>query len=294
MSAHPALDVRFPVDPPADVIDRVETAVHAHDPLAIDEGSSPDGRGAPPAAWRVYFATAEDRDRARADLLVDLDIPGLTIVAVDVPDEPWAERSQGALGAVRIGGVTVAPPWDSPTDAPGPVIVIQPSRGFGTGHHASTRLCLLGLQRLDVTDRAVLDLGTGSGVLAIAAVRLGASTVTAVDCDPDALDSARDNLALNGVSDRVRLVRADLADLRPASSWPIVLANLTAGVLERYADVILSWTTPGGALVAGGITTDQARTVAAAFERGGSANVVDRLHEDDWETLILNRHSQAG
>jgi ribosomal protein L11 methyltransferase len=169
------------------------------------------------------------------------------------------------------------------------LVVITPSMGFGTGHHATTRLCLRALQALDVTGRVVLDLGTGSGVLAIAAVRRGAERVAGVDCDADALASARDNVDRNGVGDRVTLHHTDLAglaglDLAPAA---VVLANLTAGVLVRYADAVRALAAPGGTLVLSGVTTDQAAAVLAAFEADGVRRLVSREREDGWVALVL-------
>src|SRR5205814_826268 len=102
------------------------------------------------------------------------------------------------LKAIEVDGVVVAPPWDVPQGTSKPVIVIEPSMGFGTGHHATTRLCLRLLQRRELRGARVIDIGTGSGVLALAAWKLGARDVVAIDNDPDALDSARANIARNG------------------------------------------------------------------------------------------------
>src|SRR5262249_54426528 len=146
-----------------------------HSPTAINE--IPDG-------VLAFFTTPDARDAALTHLesyeLVD-------VVSEDVADEQWAERSQSGLTPVTVGEVTVAPPW-SVTDelrrtAPGPIIVIQPSMGFGTGHHASTRLCLGLIQRVPLAGARVLDVGTGSGVLAIACRLLGAADVAGVDVD---------------------------------------------------------------------------------------------------------------
>ena len=289
--ASPALDIRFP-DPPAEpgLPDRLAAVLDDHDPVAIDEGAyAPDAEDAPPTRWMVHFADAGARDRAAVALARAFAADGLRLAPVEVPDEAWAARSQAALSAVRIGDLVVAPPWDIP-DAPAEsLVVITPSMGFGTGHHATTRLCLRMLQALDLTGRSVLDLGTGSGVLAVAAVKRGAKCAVGVDCDADALASARDNVAENRVGGRVALRQAALADLAGAELAPadVVLANLTAGVLTRHADAIRALAAPGGTLVLSGVTVDQADAVVAAFEADGIRRLTSRESEDEWVVLVL-------
>ncbi len=270
--------------------DRLSAVLDDHDPVAIDEGAYAPGAGdVPPVRWVVHFADTAARDRAAASVGRALSTEGLRLASIDVPDEAWAERSQAALPAVRVGDLVIAPPWDVPDAPAASLVVITPSTGFGTGHHATTRLCLRMLQALDVAGRSVLDLGTGSGVLAIAALRRGAARAAGVDCDPDALASARDNIARNGVSDHVTLHRADLADLTDTGLAPadIVLANLTAGVLVRHADAIRALAVPGGTLVLSGVMTDQADAVVAVFEADGVRRLVSRESEDEWVALVL-------
>jgi ribosomal protein L11 methyltransferase len=149
--------------------------------------------------------------------------------------------------------------------------------GFGTGHHATTRLMLAALQKLDLHNRTVLDVGCGSGVLAIAAVLLGARGAVGVDSDPDALTSAAENVALNGVGDRVQLRTDDLADLTAPAD--IVLANLTGGVLERYAGTLSALVAPSGRLIVSGIMATES-TVLPALAQFLTLETVDS--EDEW------------
>jgi ribosomal protein L11 methyltransferase len=154
--------------------------------------------------------------------------------------------------------------------------------GFGTGHHASTRRCLELLQRIPVTGARVLDAGTGSGLLAIAAWRLGAREVIALDCDPDALQAARENIERNGATTAVAIVEADLGAL--AKSWPqfdIVLANLTGSLLQRSAGILSALMSPSGQLIASGFREDEFRAVVEAFAREG-LSVAERSEEDGW------------
>jgi hypothetical protein len=200
LTDYPAIDLQF--EPGSDGA-RIEALLYAalddFQPLAIQEHESADG-------WLVFFRDALHRDGAAAALRALEIHPSLTLTSLDVPDEDWARRSQANLRAITVGRITVARPWDVPDAAfrlsdpgsriPDPVtdhivIVIDPSMGFGTGHHQTTRLCLSLLQSIEIAGRRLIDVGTGSGVLAIAAATLGARSVTAMDNDSDALHDAR-------------------------------------------------------------------------------------------------------
>jgi len=234
--------------------------------------------------WLVFFATAADRARAATGLPIVA--PGsVRLAPVDVPDDDWARRSQESLGPVRVGSVTIAPPWEA--GATRITIVIQPSMGFGTGHHASTRLCTALLQRVDLSGKTVLDVGTGSGVLALVAHALGARSVLAVDNDPDAVDAARENLVRNHANG-VTLQVADFRQL-PIASADVVTANLTGGLLVRGADVLSRAVAPGGSLIVSGILRDEEADVLAAFD--GALTLAERLTEDEWVGARLVRAS---
>jgi ribosomal protein L11 methyltransferase len=232
---------------------------------------------------RFFFHSAGDRDRAAEALRVQF--VGIDVRPLDVPDEDWASRSQASLRAVQIGNIIVAPPWDAPVGAGfsrPTVIVIEPSMGFGTGHHATTRLCLGALQQIDVHGRSVIDVGTGSGVLAIAARRLGASGVLAVDDDPDAIAAAAANVRLNQES-RIAL---EIADFRSAKNgqFDLIIANLTGALLIASADRLQSLAIPSGHLILSGFMDHEEREVLGAF--GGCA-LESRAREDEWVCVSL-------
>jgi ribosomal protein L11 methyltransferase len=269
----PALDIRDAVEP-----DLLLAALDDYRPTAIEE-RGPD--------LRAFFADRAGRDAARAGLAA-----AFSVVPLDVPDEDWARRSQDNLTAVTVGRITIVPPWlqsaspRQPTDSGlDPLtIVILPSMGFGTGHHATTRLCLTALQQLDLVDRFVVDVGTGSGVLAFAARRLGAREALGIDHDPDAIQSARENLALNNAIDRVRFEALELRSATlPAAD--VVTANLTGALLVRAAAHLLSALEPGGTVVVSGLQTPDRDAVLAAFS---AADLVWESEEDGWIALVFN------
>ena len=236
---------------------------------AIDE-SAADG-------WRIFFRTTVSRDQALAH--VRRAFPGVAATPLAIADEDWAARSQAGLKAVTVGGIIVAPPWDVPV-----TIVIQPSIGFGTGHHATTRLCLAALQRLNVRGRDVLDVGTGSGVLAIAASRLGAASARACDDDQDAVQAAWENLALNPGAVVTMLV-GDFRSLQLESAH-IVLANITGALLVATASRLMELTSSNGYLVLSGFQVHEEEEVVAAFP---TAAAVERFEEDGWVAVALRK-----
>jgi ribosomal protein L11 methyltransferase len=260
--------------------DRLYALLYYFEPIAIHEDDAGD-------CWRVFFRSADRRDAASASLAAAFPAPLLRTSALDVPDEDWARRSQESLKAIEAGGLVIAPPWDVPgvhRDSAHPlVIIIEPSMGFGTGHHATTRLCLLLMQQLELRGARVLDIGTGSGVLALAAWKLGAGDVVAVDSDPDALENARDNIARNGAAPSIDIIKDDLGTLRIERAH-LVLANLTGAVLVRYAGELRAMVHAGGYLVLSGFAPRDAAVIKTAFH---GLPVIDEKVEGEWAALCL-------
>jgi ribosomal protein L11 methyltransferase len=274
----PALDLRWNAGLDAAAFcELLHAALDDFAPIAVHEDEAGD-------EWRVFFKDRDARDRAAASLAAAFPTELTRIHPDDVADEEWARRSQAHLRSVRAGRVVVAPPWDVPAAAEDViVVVIDPSTGFGTGHHETTRLCLRLLQDVGLDGARVIDVGTGSGVLAIAAARLGAREAIALDEDPDALANAAANVVMNGVEHAVAIERADLADFHAAPA-DVVTANLTGAVLQRHAERLRALVAPGGALIASGFTVDESAAVIAAF---GAA--VDRTaSEGAWMAVRFN------
>ena len=278
----PALEIEWPTPVDSERIEQLIAALDDEGPTAVEERSS---------GVAVFFPSDDRRNRALE--IARAFAPEASVTAVSISDEAWAERSQASLTAIRVGRVVVTPPWARANTASSDedlVITIVPSMGFGTGHHASTRLCLQLLQSWRHDARSVLDVGTGSGVLAIAAWRLGAPRVIGIDVDADALTSARENVELNGADAAVELRIVDLADASDqlGGSFDIVLANLTGAVLERFAPALGSLVAPGGSLIVSGFQIGEDGDVLRAFENAGftEPEVAD---EDGWVALRLSR-----
>ena len=278
MADYPALDLRFRLDSSTAALqDLLYAALDDFQPLAVQEHESADG-------WRVFFRDAAARDDA-ASALASFQSRGLTAVEpLVVPDEDWARRSQAGLTAITVGRITVAPPWDTDAERADDqiLIVIDPSMGFGTGHHQTTRLCLELLQSIPVEGRALIDVGTGSGVLALAGWRLGAQPVTALDNDPDAIQNARENVAANGAEAAVAVDCLELADATFGSAG-IVTANLTAAVLIHHAARLRQLVAAAGALIVSGFSPAEQGAVVAAFDLA----LVDQRVEGDWAAALL-------
>jgi ribosomal protein L11 methyltransferase len=232
--------------------------------------------------YAVYGAPGElpalpDLRAAAGSALVD-------VATTHVADD-WSERWREFHEPVTIAGrVHVRAPWHPPAaGARIAEVVIDPGQAFGTGAHATTRLCLELLLDLQPAG-ALVDLGCGSGVLAIAAGKLGFAPVLGVDRDPLALDATRANARANRVHVDTR--RYDLLRDGPAPAAPTVLANLLGSLLRRLAAAGFAGSEPPAALVASGLLAGEADAIAAAFARRGLRERARRT-EGEWAALLL-------
>lgn len=288
MNASPAVALHFPSGADTALRDRLVALLAEYGLLAIHEDDV-----AAPRTWLAHFPTSESRDAAVAAIEALPDAVTVRLEKMEVEDEDWARRTQAELPAIQIGRIIVAPPWNVPElDRPEAVkerivIVIEPSRGFGTGHHESTRLCLVLLQSRDLGRRSVLDVGTGSGVLAIAAAKLGAPFVSAIDVDPDAVENARENIVRNGLGPRVEAHVRDFTGDTAIAPADLVTANLTGTLLARHARDLARLVRPGGTLLVAGFTEDERDLVTDAFAHEFS--VMESAEENGWWAFALAR-----
>jgi len=235
--------------------------------------------------YAVYGAPGELPDLP--DLRAAAGAALVQVSTTEVADD-WDERWKAFHHPVQVGELYVRPPWAPPRDGLRDV-VIDPAQAFGTGAHPTTRLCLELLLALEPSGPLV-DLGCGSGVLAIAAVKLGHEPVLGVDHDPLALEATSDNARANGVSVAVRAY--DLLRDGPAPAAPLVLANLLGPLLERlaangFAPAAGEKTASGPeALIASGLLVEEADAIAAAFARRGLRERTRRA-DGEWAALLL-------
>jgi ribosomal protein L11 methyltransferase len=209
-----------------------------------------------------------------------------------VHEDDWAEAWKAHFPVLRIGRrLVIRPTWRRHAPAPEDVVIaLDPGMAFGTGLHPTTRLCLAALEA--VADRdglaggRVLDVGCGSGILAIAALRLGAASATGLDIDPIAIEATLANAHRNRLGRRIAARMGSLPSGEPP--FDVVLANLIAGVLVPLASALAAELRPGGTLLASGVFVDREDEVAEAFRSAG-LSVADRLVEGDWVALEVRR-----
>lgn len=203
-----------------------------------------------------------------------------------VPDVDWSRAWRDRLEPVTVGALTVAPPWRAEPDAA--TVVIEPAQAFGTGHHETTAGCLAALAEVDLAGRSVLDVGTGSGVLAIAAVRLGAAAVTGCDTDSVAVEAAGANVAHNGVDVELRLGDVTVVGSR---QFDVVVANLDTATLVASAAALVARLAGGGTLIASGVSLERADEAADALAHAGLPVLVRPGHE--WVVLVGRKSTSA-
>lgn len=246
----------------------------------------------------LYVAPHEAADAA-ATLQRHAEAIGVAVdvAAEDVRDQDWNRVWKQFYRPLVVGDrVRVEPAWMQGPDTPGLVrIVIDPGMAFGTGTHETTQLCMRQLVAwadgataagIGLTDQTMLDLGTGSAILAILAIRLGFGAAIGTEIDAAAVQSAHANLALNGVADRVRLLHGGDPRQAGPARFPLVVANILATVLVPLRQAIVERVAPGGTLILSGILSREARAVADHYAQCGLV-VIEIATDGAWSAIAL-------
>ncbi len=260
--------------------------------VAIDLGDDPQSERVIVRAYLADDGSLDSRKRQIEEALWHLGqirplpAPAFRLIA----DRDWTEGWKESIPILHIGAhIVIKPSWREYEAQPGEVVLeLDPGLAFGTGLHPTTRLCLEALETHVADGMRVLDLGSGTGILALAAAKLAQVEVLAVDNDQNAVVATRRNARRNGVSARVRPLHGSLENV--SGTYDLILANLLAPVLIRMAQDrgLATRLKPRGVLIASGVLAEQEDEVADAFEANGLA-IVERRREEDWVAIIARR-----
>jgi len=236
------------------------------------------------APWPIsrlvaLFDASLDVEAALTRAAAGLDEPAPAHSLAAIADADWVREAQAQFAPLRVSErLWIVPSWRDPVDAAAINIRLDPGRAFGTGSHATTLLCLRWLAENLTANASVLDYGCGSGILAIAAAKLGAGRVAGVDVDPQAIDASQANAAANGV-----VAEFGVPDALPPQRFDVVVANILANALEILAPLLAARVGAGGHVVLSGILESQADHVAASYGRW--FNITPWGSADGWVAL---------
>jgi ribosomal protein L11 methyltransferase len=267
------------------------------DGLSVAAFEEAEGDGVEAKSWLIELLHEEEPDRTRfaatlAAIAERIGLPQVDLTQTVLPGEDWLARTAEQFPPQQVGRFWIhgSHVRERPPSRSVPIL-IDAGRAFGSGEHATTRACLLVLDRLRGGSRLrrVLDLGCGSGILAIAAAKRGAARVVALDNDPTAVATAAENAALNGVARRISCVLSEaFADpaVRRAAPYDLILANVLADPLARIAGPVARHLASGGLVVLSGLLRQQSPAVLASY-RAHRLRQVARIDEGPWRTLVL-------
>ncbi|MBI2313605.1 MAG: 50S ribosomal protein L11 methyltransferase [Betaproteobacteria bacterium] len=235
----------------------------------------------------ALFNEGADLERIVAAAAEAAGLPDLPILRVEpVPEQDWVRAIQSQFPPIQVSSrLWIVPTWHEPPDVGAVNLILDPGLAFGTGSHPTTRLCLRWLDSNIRGGEHVLDYGCGSGILAIAALKLGAGRALGVDIDPQAVEASRANAARNRVT-------ADflLPDAAPETAADVVVANILANPLMVLAPMLAQATRPGGKIALSGILADQAQQVRDCFSQWFGMD--ETLEDEGWVLLAGIRRAQ--
>jgi ribosomal protein L11 methyltransferase len=237
----------------------------------------------------IVTCVRSDDEASAIEIAVMDAAPGARIRRTPVDERDWSTAWREGLTAHTVGRLTITPPWLTPGHDPEHTIVIDPGMAFGTGDHATTRGVVRLMQRVIPPARRVADLGAGSAVLSIAAAKLGATQVFAIEVDPDATENAEANIATNRVAHVVHYFEGDAAALLPlVAPMDVVVANIVTPAILELLPAIEGALAPGGSAIVSGVLISECEDlVRVASARGWRLS--DDYREGDWWSGRMER-----
>lgn len=263
--------------------DAISAALFAAGALGLQEDGD--------ALVTVLTSSPEDARLLEALVSAVRVVDALALVQVsELPDVDWSTAWRERIGAHALGALTVVPPWLAEGRDAACTIVIEPEMAFGTGEHQTTRCMIRLMHGVIRAGDTVADLGAGSAVLSIAAAKLGAARVAAIELDADAIPNAESNVARNGVVAQVTVLLGDAGVLLPlVAPVRVVLANILSSVLIELLPAIAAALRPGGAAILSGILVEERQTMLEVIASDGGWDVVGEESEGEWWAVSIRR-----
>ena len=295
--------IELTVDVPPEYAEPMSEIFHryGHGGVAIEQeaGYNPDEGESPPVPDFVTIKTylpvdnTTERRRNQIDIGVRLVAHLATISPLKekyVEEEDWQNAWKEHFHPLRIGRhLVICPTWRTVETSESDILIhLDPGMAFGTGHHPTTRTCMEILERDTKPGDRILDVGCGSGILSVVAVKVGATSALGLEIDPVAARAGEENVRINGIEDKVQIVQGTLpSPLAEARSFDIVAANISAKVVTTLAQHLIDSVAIGGKLIAGGIIEPHVEDVTKALNAVG-ASIDETFIDGDWVTLLAS------
>ncbi len=295
--------IELTVDVPPEYAEPMSEIFHryGHGGVAIEQeaGYNPDEGESPPVPDFVTVKTylpvdnTTERRRNQIDIGVRLVAHLATISPLKekyVEEEDWQNAWKEHFHPLRIGRhLVICPTWRTVETSESDILIhLDPGMAFGTGHHPTTRTCMEILERETKPGDRILDVGCGSGILSVVAVKVGATSALGLEIDPVAARAGEENVRINGIEDKVQIVQGTLpSPLAEARSFDIVAANISAKVVTDLAQHLIDSVAIGGKLIAGGIIEPHVEDVTKALNAVG-ASIDETFIDGDWVTLLAS------
>ena len=295
--------IELTVDVPPEYAEPMSEIFHryGHGGVAIEQeaGYNPDEGESPPVPDFVTVKTylpldnTTERRRNQIDIGVRLVAHLATISPLKekyVEEEDWQNAWKEHFHPLRIGRhLVICPTWRTVETSESDILIhLDPGMAFGTGHHPTTRTCMEILERDTKPGDRILDVGCGSGILSVVAVKVGATSALGLEIDPVAARAGEENVRINGIEDKVQIVQGTLpSPLAEARSFDIVAANISAKVVTDLAQHLIDSVAIGGKLIAGGIIEPHVEDVTKALNAVG-ASIDETFIDGDWVTLLAS------